>query len=113
MLRCLCMFVIGLCSSLLLYSQSAEDSKFRGFITRSDNVSVFLSWEIPDSSDVRHFVVERSKNGLQWSTLDTVIHASNTYTYADRQPFTGLNYYRVQAQGNGKLYSSIIRRAYV
>jgi len=113
MLRCLCMFVIGLCSSLFLYSQSAEDSKFSGFITRSDNENVFLTWEIPDSSDIQHFVVERSKNGLQWSALDTFLHSSTTYSYADRQPYMGLNYYRVQALGNGKTYSSIIRRAYV
>ena len=107
------MFVIGLCSSLFLYSQSAEDSKFSGFITRSDNENVFLTWEIPDSSDIQHFVVERSKNGLQWSALDTFLHSSTTYSYADRQPYMGLNYYRVQALGNGKTYSSIIRRAYV
>jgi len=107
------MFVIGLCSCISLYSQGIEDSKFSGFITRSDNENVFLMWEIPDSSDIQHLIVERSKNGLQWSALDSFLYASTTYSYADRQPYTGLNYYRVKAMGKGKTYSSIIRRAYV
>src|SRR5690242_20573324 len=113
MRRYLCMFVIGCCSGIALSAQSAEESKFSGFRVRSNNVSVFLSWEVPDSAGVEQFIVERSKNGLQWKTLDTVSHAAPAYSYSDDFPAIGLNYYRVQASGGGKNFSSIIRRAYV
>jgi hypothetical protein len=107
------MFVIGCCATSLLFGQSSEDAKFSGFLSRSDNVNVFLSWEVPDSAGVENFVVERSKNGLQWTALDTVIHATGNYAYSDSRPFVGLNYYRIRAFGNGKSFSSFIRRAYV
>jgi type IX secretion system substrate protein len=113
MLKSLCTFVAGLLFCLPLFSQGAEDSKFSGFVTRSDNESVSLFWEIPDSSDIQHFIVEKSKNGLQWKSLDTILHMSSTYSYRDNEPSIGLNYYRILAENSGKTFYSIIRRAYV
>ena len=113
MMRCLCIVVIGLCYSSVVFGQHTEESQFNGFVTRSDNESVFLSWEIPDSSSIEYFIVEKSKNGLQWQGLDTVWHDDASYTYADKSPLIGLNYYRIFASGSGRIFYSIIRRAYV
>jgi hypothetical protein len=92
---------------------SALNAQFTGFVTNSNNEYVYLQWQVTDSSDVQYFTVEKSRNGVQWQTLDTILKNGNSYAYIDSFPVTGLNYYRIQAAGSGKLVYSISRRAYV
>jgi hypothetical protein len=92
---------------------SALNAQFTGFVTNSNNEYVYLQWQVTDSSDVQYFTVEKSRNGVQWQTLDTIVRNGNSYAYIDSFPATGLNYYRIQAAGSGKLVYSISRRAYV
>jgi len=91
----------------------ALNAQFTGFVTNSNNEYVYLQWQIRDSSDVQYFTVEKSKNGVQWQTLDTVPRNGNSYVYIDSIPVIGLNYYRIQAAGSGRTVYSISRRAYV
>ncbi|MEJ0103468.1 MAG: T9SS type A sorting domain-containing protein [Bacteroidota bacterium] len=91
----------------------ALNTQFTGFDTNSNNEYVYLRWQISDSSDVQYFTVEKSKNGVQWQTLDTIPRNGNSYVYIDSIPVIGVNYYRIQAAGSGKTVYSISRRAYV
>jgi hypothetical protein len=92
---------------------AALNAQFTGFVTNNNDEFVYLQWQISDSSDVQYFTVEKSRNGVQWQTLDTILRNGNSYAFTDSFPSTGLNYYRVQAAGAGKIVYSISRRAYV
>ena len=113
MLRSIGVFAIILFSCVTVLSQDTGNQNFAGFVTRSDNVSVYLLWEIPENSSWDYFIAEKSSNGVQWSTLDTIVHNGTSYMYTDKKPSSGLNYYRIKAAGMGKIIYSISRRAYV
>ena len=91
------------------------NASFAGFITSSDNEYVYLQWQVADSSDVQYFTVEKSSNGVQWKTLDTVLPSGNLdrYFYIDSLPQTGLNFYRIKASAGNKTIYSLSRRNYV
>jgi len=113
MLRSIGVFAINMLCCFAVFSQDTSNISFTGFVTRSDNENVFLLWEVPDSSHFEYFIAEKSNNGVQWKTLDTILHNGTSYRYTDNSPSTGLNYYRIQATSNGKIFYSISRRAYV
>lgn len=114
MLRCFGMFITG----MLCYSAACcQDAtiQFTGFLIRSDNEFVYLQWQVKDSiNEVNYFTVEKSGNGVQWKTLDTIFKSANTfYNYTDSLPSTGVNYYRIKAAGSDKSVYSFSKRAYV
>ena len=113
MLRSIGVFIVTVLCRFVAFSQDTSNVNFSGFVTRSDNENVYLLWDVPDSSDFEYFVVEKSNNGVQWKILDTVLHNGISYRYTDNTPAVGLNYYRIEATVNGKLFYSISRRAYV
>jgi len=116
MLRRFGMFITGMLCYYTMHCQSTPSNvQFTGFLTRSDNEYVYIQWQVKDSTDeVKYFTVEKSYNGVQWRTLDTIFKNSNAYyNYVDSLPTTGVNYYRIKASGSdGSLYS-FSRRAYV
>ncbi len=77
-----------------------ELTYFRGF---EENGKVRLRWETAQEQDLDDFLLEHSTNGQEWSALadlnavgnSTALHA---YTFLDEQPFSGENYYRLQAR---------------
>jgi hypothetical protein len=88
--------------------------QFTGFSVKTNNKKVFVDWGIEQViPDLRYFILEKSKNGVQWQTLDTTHIASINYTYVDDFPFAGVNFYRIRAIGSGKHNYSIDRRIYV
>ena len=93
----------------------ALNASFTGFTTSSDNEYVYLQWQLADSSDIQYFTVEKSSNGVQWKTLDTLLPNNNLvrYFYIDSLPQTGLNIYRIKASAGDKTAYSISRRNYV
>ena len=113
MLRSIGVFAMSLFGCFTVFSQDSSNLNFAGFVTRSDNVNVYLLWELPENSNWEYFIAEKSKNGVQWNTLDTIAHNGTSYMYTDKTPSSGLNYYRIKAAGMGKFLYSISRRAYV
>lgn len=113
MLKFIGVLAIGILWYSNSFCQDHGNINFTGFSTRSDNVNVYLLWEVPDSSNFEYFIAEKSNNGVQWKTLDTIIYNGSSYMYTDRLPLQGLNYYRIKATINGKMFYSISRRAYV
>ena len=78
--------------------------------------AIEVSWSNATESDVKYYVVERSKNGQQFSDLQKLTAVKNDgsnadYSITDVQPFDGANYYRIKAMEiNGHvIYSRIVK----
>lgn len=70
-----------------------------------------LYWNNPDQGGVRRYVVQRQRNGDPgFLTLATVeVRNGSGYTYADNDPGTGTNLYRVQVvRGNRADYTNTV-----
>jgi hypothetical protein len=88
--------------------------RFVSFDAFAQNGAVLLNWKTAQEEDNSHFVVERSVDGHRFEALGRVaaIAGSNaaSYTYEDRQPLAGKNYYRlVQHDRNGNRSISATR----
>jgi hypothetical protein len=60
-----------------------------------------LTWATSQEINSKHFVIERSTNGRNFTALGTVKASGNSnrlvkYTYTDNQPTRGINFYRLQ-----------------
>jgi hypothetical protein len=87
---------------------------FTHFAARWKNTAVQLDWQVADESGIGRYVIERSADGINFSTL-TAITATNThgihsYNYQDESPLPGTNYYRIRIEeaAGGVRYSSIV-----
>ena len=71
-----------------------------------------LSWTAATEQHVRHYEVERSIDGLTFTTVARVpAKGGGNYLYTDNEPATGLHYYRlkiVDADGSYQ-YSTIVK----
>lgn len=78
------------------------------------NRTVTITWKTQNEQSINHYEVEKSANGISFSSINTVI-AQNTfagsYSCIDVQPFIGSNYYRIKSiDKNGELkYTAIIK----
>ncbi|MBS1575966.1 MAG: T9SS type A sorting domain-containing protein [Bacteroidetes bacterium] len=93
----------------------ALNATFKGFTASSNNDFVLLQWQMANSDNIQYFTVEKSSNGLQWQSMDTVVANSNlvNYSFIDSLPETGLNIYRIKASDGNKTIYSFSRRTYV
>lgn len=58
-----------------------------------------LQWKTADEVNTAAFEIERSDNGINYTTIGTVKaigHSANSYTTIDEAPVTGINYYRLK-----------------
>ncbi len=75
---------------------------------------VNLSWETAMETNNDYFIIQRSRDGLVWDSLEKVAGSGNTYTASfytayDPMPYAGVSYYRLRQtdfDGNGT-YSSV------
>ncbi|MDQ8005741.1 MAG: LamG-like jellyroll fold domain-containing protein [Pedobacter sp.] len=68
------------------------------FTAKAHNNSVALTWETGSETNNRHFVIKRSLDGINFSTLNTVPAKSAngaTYQFTDNNPAAGTNYYQL------------------
>jgi hypothetical protein len=86
------------------------------FRAKRQNNIVRMEWSTIQEISSKHFVVERSSDAVNWSSLSTLQAAgtSNTrlvYTYNDVNPLSGTAYYRIrQMDEDGKITFSGIAR---
>jgi hypothetical protein len=71
---------------------------FRGYRDNSESV---LEWATATETNNYFFSVERSKDGINFYPLDSIAAAGNSitrkdYTFRDKRPLSGLNYYRLK-----------------
>ncbi|SFH34171.1 hypothetical protein [Pontibacter chinhatensis] len=89
-----------------------ELSRFEGKATQS---GISLEWETASEINNSHFEIERSADGSAFEQLGSVAGHSNSvatieYSYLDKHPNPGTNYYRLrQVDFDGKYeYSNVI-----
>jgi hypothetical protein len=62
---------------------------------------VNLQWETGDETNVSHFVVERSTDGVSFTPIGQVDFGStNSYAFTDNNAVEGNNYYRIESVDN-------------
>lgn len=70
------------------------------FDARKDGQTALLSWKTANETKVKHFEIEHSVNGSNFSKIGTVDAANkiaqNNYQFTDRNPATGVNFYRLK-----------------
>jgi hypothetical protein len=85
---------------------------FKGITARTETAGVKVLWDVANEIDVKEYVVERSTNGVQYTSVGTVAAQNKpVYELTDAQPASGTLYYRVKnidIDGQYK-YSSVVR----
>ncbi len=71
------------------------------FKANADDNSVSLSWKTATELNNDYFTLEKSKDGINYSTIGTVAGYGTTndpkkYEFTDKSPVFGLSYYRLQ-----------------
>lgn len=66
-----------------------------------DNGAVQLDWATAEEQNSSHFIIERSRDGSQFTELGKVNAAGSssterTYSFTDNAPFAGTDYYRLK-----------------
>lgn len=89
-------------------------NQFNGLV---DGAKIRLRWITTQDADVQRYVVEKSENGLQFESIDSLAvqpnNLRNTYQTNDDLPFRGTNYYRIKAVNlNGSVKLSPVLRIY-
>lgn len=73
------------------------------------NNGICLLWSTENEQNFSHFVVEKSKNGTDFSMFSTITaHYTgqrNTYTITDNSPANGVNFYRLRIVDNNGTFS--------
>lgn len=85
------------------------------FSAKAISDSVVLKWQTANEQNNKQYEVERSEDGVQFSTIGTVAGAVNSntvhnYHFTDLHPVKGVNYYRIkQTDVNGTFsYSATV-----
>jgi hypothetical protein len=66
--------------------------------------NILLDWAVGNNHEQQSYTLERSKDGIHFEAITHVAALKDVtvaeYTYADEQPLTGWNYYRLRATDN-------------
>ncbi len=70
-----------------------------------------LDWQVAEPDGSSHFLLERSRDGVSWNSLERVLFTGATsYRYYDEAPLAGNSYYRIRAVNfDGTLTDSPVR----
>jgi hypothetical protein len=97
-------------------AQGALPVRLISFTAQKQNSKVLLQWTTTNEINNSHFEVQRSGDGITYSTIGRV-HALATptdikqYSFTDAQPQKGNNYYRLkQVDSDGRFEYSPIRK---
>ena len=95
------------------YCTSFLPVELEWFNAQYSNQQVVLSWKTAQPELINLFAIERSNDGISWTTLNTV--SANdvvpVYGYNDLQPAEGVNYYRIKViKQSGVISYSAIKR---
>lgn len=86
--------------------------KFSGFSALETSGKVKLNWDIATEMNTANYVVERSSNGVSFTSAGTIeATQSKGYSFVDQSPVNGTNYYRIKGvdKDGAFMYSSILR----
>lgn len=72
----------------------------------------FIEWKVGEESNITHYDVERSSDGMRFSKIGEMASGSNNknYAFTDVDPVAGINFYRIRAVSPTELprYSKIV-----
>ena len=71
------------------------------FTAQKNDKNVILKWQTANEVNNRGYEIQKSRNGLDWEYMGFVNGTGttsevNSYQFIDRQPFSGINYYRLK-----------------
>ncbi|MFT3705009.1 MAG: T9SS type A sorting domain-containing protein [Agriterribacter sp.] len=88
---------------------------FSDFTVKAKDCKAALQWKTSIEQNNSYFKVERSSDGIKFTTIGQVSAVGNstttqTYDYTDESPLSGVNYYRItQVDLDGKYTSTTIK----
>lgn len=76
--------------------------------TRQHNGEVEVKWTVANETNITEYQVERSEDGLEFSTISTITSTGNkNYQEVDKDALATVGFYKIKATGPGnKFYSS-------
>jgi hypothetical protein len=82
-------------NTAVLYIELAE------FYAIPKEEEVLLKWATQTENNNDYFVIQKSKNAIDWEDLEKIVGAGNSYekinySYPDRNPYSGTSYYRLK-----------------
>lgn len=101
--------------NIYFYKASALPVSLSNFDAKLNANEVSLTWITASESNNKGFAIERSQNGTDWQQLGFVNGQDNSskvnkYSFADKNPLQGVNYYRLlQEDNNGKTTPSEVK----
>lgn len=96
-------------STFFLVTQSILPVSLIDFsATKNSDDNITLKWEVAQQINIKNYIVERSADGITFSTIKTV--AANTFTSTDYStidaaPLVGTNYYRLRMVNSNETFS--------
>ncbi len=83
-------------------NQIALPVELTSFTAVKNNTGSLVSWQTASERNTSHFEVQRSKDGVVFSTIGTVKAAGNSileqdYAFTDDRVLAGVNYYRLKS----------------
>lgn len=90
----------------------ATPVKLVSFSGGTSNGKSTLLWNVTSQENIKEYVIERSLNGTQFSTIGSIqVGNSNKYSFVDNQLNSGITYYRLKMVDiSGKIiYSNVLR----
>lgn len=81
---------------------SVTPVKFLSFSAAKNNNAALLQWQTATEENTRSFSILRSADGINFQEIGEVMATGNSlnvvnYSYRDKQPNAGANYYRITA----------------
>jgi hypothetical protein len=75
--------------------------KFTYFTASPQNNTVLLNWKTTAEQQCAHYVIQRSRDSIVFDSIGIVTAScnrdtANNYTFIDKNPFSGINYYRIR-----------------
>lgn len=90
--------------------------EFLGVTAAKQGGAVAIKWSTASEVNNKYFYVEKSTDGVTWTTINSVNGAGNstamrTYSSYDAKPVAGYNYYRIkQVDADGRFkYSDVVK----
>ncbi len=64
-----------------------------------------ISWSAGSTSNIKHYILEKSSSGNTWQVMANMAANSNDYNVIDHAPFAGSTYYRLKIINKDLTYS--------
>ncbi len=97
----------------VLFNPSVSFNKINAAVKDDD---IAIEWEVSDEYNIKSYDIERSRNGVSFTKLDSSLASGNgkklvSYAWLDREPLPGYYYYRIRSLSNNGVvgYSKVVK----